>query len=288
MWDGFSVPVLSHAFNRQVDTVPSEVKPMLKDQDYKAMLTRWGAASDSDWLALADAPDMEEPIQPKVDEQVQKQKRRRIAATHPAQYGDMADALAGIVPQSDAPALLALESLAPHPGHGELGKDGEEEGDLMDELLDDLCKKHKVPPPVPVQTSGASSSSSGAAPAVEDTAHAETLSGPDVTSSAAHADVGSTHAADSCDAPALLAMEGSPTAVDDPETQPPIHTPVPAAQEHMAKTGATPAPLPLPSPPSPKAMFASSSSSSTAECSALAVPPPPLPHTPPAVALHVF
>ena len=242
MWDGFSVPVLSYAVNRQVDIVHSEVKPMLMDKDYKDMLTRWATASDSDWLALADAPDMEEPIQPKVDKQVQKHKRRRLAAAHPAKYGDMADALAGIVPQSDAPALLALESLAP---------------------------------------------------AADDTAHAETLPGPDVTSSAAHADVGSTHAAGSCDAFALLAMESSPTAVDDPETQPPIHTPVPAAQEHMAKTGAgaTPAPLPLPSPPSPKAMFASSSSSSTAECSAesaLAVPPPPLPHTPPAVALHVF
>ena len=96
--------------------MPSEVKPMLKDQDYKAMLTRWGAASDSDWLALADAPDMEEPIQPKVDKQFPKQKRQRLAATRPAQYGDMADALAGIVPiadQSDAPALLALENLAP-------------------------------------------------------------------------------------------------------------------------------------------------------------------------------
>jgi len=223
--DGFYVPVLSHAFNRQVDTVPSEVKPRLKDKDYKDMLTRWGIASDSDWLALADAQDVEEPIQPKVDKQFPKQKRRRLAATRP---GDMADALAGIVPiadPSDAPALLALESLAP---------------------------------------------------AVED-------------------------AADSCDAPALPALEGSPTAVDDPEKQPPSHTPVPAAQDHMAKTGAgatipqimpatthaaIPAPLPLPSPPSPKAMFASSSSSSTAECSALAVPPPPLPHTPPAVALH--
>ena len=145
-------------------------------------------------------------------------------------YGDMADALAGIVSitdQSDAPPLLSLENLAPAVGD----------------------------------------------------------------------------AADSCDAPALLALEGSPTAADDPEKQPPSHTPVPAAQDHMAKTGAgatiphimpatthaaIPAPLHLPSPPSPKAMFASSSSSSTAECSALAVPPPPLPHTPPAVALHVF
>ena len=203
---------------------------MLKDKDYKDMLTQWCTASDSDWLALADAHDMEEPIQPKVDKQFPKQKRQRLAATHPAKYGDMADALAGIVSiadQSDAPPLLSLENLAP---------------------------------------------------AVED-------------------------AADSCDTPALLALEGSPTAVDDPETQPPSHTPVPAAQDHMAKTGAgatipqivpatthaaIPAPLPLPSPPSPKAMVASSSSSSTAECSAFAVPPPPLPHTPPAVALHVF
>lgn len=236
MCDGFSVtnsvPVLSHAFDRQVDTVPSEVKPMLLDKDYKDMLTRWGTASDSDWLALPGAHDVEEPIQPKVDEQFPKQKRQRRAA--PAQYGDMADAFAGIVPMADAPALLALENLAP---------------------------------------------------AVED-------------------------AADSCVAPAFLSssaahavLEGSPTAVDDTEKQPPSHTPVPAAQDHMAKTGAgatipqimpatthaaIPAPLPLPSLPSPKAMFASSSSSSTAECCALAVPPPPLPHTPPAVALHVF
>ena len=232
MRDSFSVPILSHAFNRQVKTVPSEVKPMLMDKDYKDMLkSQWGTGStgsdSSAAHALADAHDdddvdvVEEPMQPKVDKQVQKQKRRRLAPTHHAQYGDMAAALAGLVPiadESDAPALLALENPAP---------------------------------------------------AIED-------------------------AADFCDAPALLALEGLPTAVDDPAKQPPSHTPVPAAQDHMAKTGAgaTPAPqtppLPLPSPPSPKAMFASSSSSSTAECSALAVPPPPLPQTPPAVPLHDF
>ena len=89
---------------------------MLKDKDYKDMLTQWCTASDSDWLALADAHDMEEPIQPKVDKQFPKQKRQRLAATHPAKYGDMADALAGIVSiadQSDAPPLLSLENLAP-------------------------------------------------------------------------------------------------------------------------------------------------------------------------------
>ena len=52
-----------------------------------------------------------------------------------------------------------------HPEHGELGKDGEEdEGDIIEQALDDLAKESKLPPPTPVVEGGASSSSSGAAP----------------------------------------------------------------------------------------------------------------------------